>query len=91
MVLIASIKITKQYPNIYAIIILTIIIIIDICLVFQPDKLYMVFTGLSLPVVIVISYYNLYPDHIKKAVPYLVLLLIVVGIFLHLWTFKMPI
>lgn len=61
MVLIASIKITKQYPQIYAIIILLLIIIIDINLFFLPNKLYMIFTGLSLPAVIIISYYNLYP------------------------------
>jgi hypothetical protein len=82
MLLIASIKITKQYPNIYTIIILILIIIIDINLFFLPNKLYMIFTALTLPVVIAISYYNLYPNHIKKAIPYLIGLLIIVGIFL---------
>jgi hypothetical protein len=42
----------------------------------------MVFTALTLPVVIVLSYYNLYPIYIKKAIPYLIGLLIIVGIFL---------
>jgi hypothetical protein len=82
MILIASIKITKQYPNIYTILILLAIIIIDINLFFQPNKLYMIITGLSLPVVISISYYNLFPIYIKKAIPYLIGLLIIVGIFL---------
>lgn len=82
MVLIASIKITKKYPNIYTIIILIIIIIIDIHLFFLPNKLYMIFTALTLPIVIVISYYNSYPIQIKKAIPYLISLLIIVGIFL---------
>jgi hypothetical protein len=82
MVLIASIKITKQYPKIYTILILLTIIIIDINLFFQPNKLYMIFTALTLPIVIVISYYNLYPIYIKKAIPYLIGLLIIVGIFL---------
>jgi hypothetical protein len=82
MVLIASIKITKQYPNIYTILILLTIIIIDINLFFQANKLYMVFTALTLPVVIVISYYNLYPICIKKAIPYLIALLIILGIVL---------
>jgi hypothetical protein len=82
MVLIASIKITKQYPNIYTILILLLIIIIDIHLFFIPNKLYMIFTALILPVVIVISYYNLYPSYIKKVIPYLRSLLIIVGIFL---------
>jgi len=82
MVLIASIKITKQYPNIYTILILLLIIIIDIHLFFIPNKLYMIFTALTLPVVIVISYYNLYPSYIKKVIPYLIALLIIVGIFL---------
>ncbi len=82
MILIASIKITKKYPNIYSIIILLLIIIIDINLFFQANKLYMIFTALTLPVVIVLSYYNLYPIYIKKAIPYLIGLLIIVGIFL---------
>jgi hypothetical protein len=82
MVLIASIKITKQYPNIYTILILLTIIIIDINLFFQANKLYMVFTALTLPVVIVISYYNLYPICIKKAIPYLIALLIILGLVL---------
>ncbi len=82
MVLIASIKITKQYPNIYTILILLTIIIIDINLFFQANKLYMVFTALTLPVVIVISYYNLYPIYIKKAIPYLIALLIILGLVL---------
>jgi hypothetical protein len=82
MILIASIKITKKYPNIYTILILLLIIIIDINLFFQPNKLYMIFTALTLPVVIVLSYYNLYPIYIKKAIPYLIGLLIIVGIFL---------
>jgi len=82
MVLIASIKITKQYPNIYTILILLTIIIIDINLFFQANKLYMVFTALTLPVVIVISYYNLYPICIKKAIPYLISLLIILGLVL---------
>jgi hypothetical protein len=82
MLLITSIKITKQYPNIYTILILLAIIIIDINLFFQPNKLYMIITGLSLPVVIAISYYNLFPIYIKKAIPYLIGLLIIVGIFL---------
>ena len=82
MVLIASIKITKQYPNIYTILILLTIIIIDINLFFQANKLYMIFTGLTLPVVIIISYYNLYPICIKKAIPYLIALLIILGIVL---------
>jgi hypothetical protein len=55
MVLIASIKITKQYPNIYTILILLTIIIIDINIFFQANKLYMVFTALTLPVVIVVA------------------------------------
>jgi hypothetical protein len=42
----------------------------------------MIITGLSLPVVISISYYNLFPIYIKKAIPYLIGLLIIVGIFL---------
>lgn len=42
----------------------------------------MIFTGLSLPVVIVISYYNLYPKYIKKAIPYLIGLLIIIGMVL---------
>jgi hypothetical protein len=82
MILIASIKITKKYPNIYTIIILLLIIIIDINLFFQAYNLYMIFTGLSLPVVIVISYYNLYPKYIKNAIPYLIGLLIIVGMVL---------
>lgn len=82
MVLIASIKITNKYPNIYTIIILLIIIIIDINLFFLPNKLYMIFTALTLPIVIVISYYKSYPIQIKKAIPYLISLLIIVGIFL---------
>jgi hypothetical protein len=82
MVLIASIKITKQYPNIYTILILLTIIIIDINLFFQANKLYMVFTGLTLTAVIVISYYNLYPICIKKAIPYLIALLIILGLVL---------
>jgi hypothetical protein len=82
MVLIASIKITKQYPNIYTILILLTIIIIDINLFFQANKLYMVFTALTLTVVIVISYYNLYPICIKKAIPYLIALLIILGLVL---------
>lgn len=82
MLLIASIKITKQYPNIYTILILLTIIIIDMRLFFMPNKLYMVFTALTLPVVIVISYYNLYPIYIKKAIPYLIALLIILGLVL---------
>lgn len=82
MVLIASIKITKKYPNIYTILILLFIIIIDINLFFLPNKLYMIFTALTLPVVIVLSYYKLYPIYIRKAIPYLILLLIIVGIVL---------
>ena len=46
------------------------------------NKLYMVFTALTLPVVIVISYYNLYPICIKKAIPYLIALLIILGLVL---------
>ena len=82
MVLKASIKITKKYPNIYTILILLFIIIIDINLFFLPNKLYMIFTALTLPVVIVLSYYKLYPIYIRKAIPYLILLLIIVGIVL---------
>lgn len=82
MILIASIKITKQYPNIYTIIILLLIIIVDINLFFLPNKLYMIFTALTLPIIIVISYYKLYPIQIKNAIPYLISLLIIVGIFL---------
>ena len=82
MLLIASIKMTKKYPNIYTIIILILIIIIDINLFFLPNKLYMIFTALTLPMVIAISYYNLYPKNIKKAIPYLIGLLIIVGIVL---------
>jgi hypothetical protein len=82
MLLITSIKITKQYPNIYAIIILLLIIIIDINLFFLQNKFYMIITALSLPVVIAISYYNLFPKYIKKAIPYLIGLLIIVGIVL---------
>lgn len=58
------------------------IIIIDINLFFQPNKLYMVFTALTLPVVIVLSYYNVYTIYIKKAIPYLIGLLIILGIVL---------
>jgi len=82
MMLVASIKITKKYPNIYSIIILLLIIIININLFFQANKLYMIFTGLSLPVVIVLSYYNFYPKYIKNAIPYLIGLLIIIGIVL---------
>lgn len=82
MLLIASIKITKQYPNIYTTIILLLLIIIDITLFLLSNKFYMILTGLSLPVVIAISYYNLYPKYIKKAIPYLIGLLIIVGIVL---------
>ena len=82
MLLIASIKITKQYPNIYTIIILLLIIIIDINLFLLSNKFYMIITGLSLPMVIAISYYKLFPKNIKIAIPYLIGLLIIVGIFL---------
>ena len=82
MLLIASIKITKQYPNIYTIIILLLIIIIDINLFLLSNKFYMIITGLSLPLVIAISYYKLFPKNIKIAIPYLIGLLIIVGIFL---------
>ena len=82
MILIASIKITKKYPNIYTILILLLIIIIDINLFFLPNKLYMIFTGFAIPLVIIISYYKLYPNYIKKAIPYLISLLIIVGIVL---------
>jgi hypothetical protein len=82
MILIASIKITKKYPNIYTILILLLIIIIDINLFFLPNKLYMIFTGFAIPLVIIISYYKLYPIYIKKAIPYLISLLIIVGIVL---------
>ena len=82
MLLIASIKITKKYPNIYTIIILIILIIIDINLYLLSNKFYMIITGLSLPIIIAISYYNLFPKNIKKAIPYLIGLLIIVGIVL---------
>ena len=82
MVLIASIKITRKNPNIYTILILLFIIIIDIYLFIKKINLYMIFTALSLPVVIVLSYYKLYPNEIKKAIPYLISLLIIVGFFL---------
>ena len=82
MVLIASIKITKKYPNIYTILILLFIIIIDINLFIKKINLYMIFTALSLPVVIVLSYYKLYPIYIKKVIPYLISLLIILGIVL---------
>ena len=42
----------------------------------------MIFTALTLPMVIAISYYNLYPKNIKKAIPYLIGLLIIIGIVL---------
>ena len=42
----------------------------------------MIITGLSLPMVIAISYYKLFPKNIKRAIPYLIGLLIIVGIFL---------
>ena len=42
----------------------------------------MIFTALSLHVVIVLSYYKLYPNEITKAIPYLISLLIIVGFFL---------
>jgi hypothetical protein len=82
MVLIASIKITRKNPNIYTILILLFIIIIDIYLFIKKKNLYMIFTALSLPVVIVLSYYKLYPNEITKAIPYLISLLIIVGFFL---------
>jgi hypothetical protein len=41
----------------------------------------MIFTALTLPIIIVISYYKLYPIQIKNAIPYLISLLIIVGIF----------
>ena len=82
MILIASIKITKKYPNIYTILILLLIIIIDINLFLLSNKFYMIITGLSLPMVIAISYYKLFPKNIKRAIPYLIGLLIIVGIFL---------
>jgi len=82
MILIASIKMTNQYPHIYTIIILLIIIFIEINLFFITNKLYMIFTAITIPVVIVISYYKYYPNYIKNTVPYLVLLLILVGILL---------
>lgn len=79
MLLIASIKITKQYPNIYTIIIL---LIIDINLFLLSNKFDMIITGLSLPIVIAISYYKLFPKNIKRAIPYLIGLLIIIGIVL---------
>lgn len=82
MILIASVKMTNKYPNLYTIIILLLIIIIDINLFFLPNKLYMIFTALTLPIVIVISYYKLYPNNIKNAIPYLILLLLIVGLLL---------
>ena len=82
MLLIASIKMTKKYPNIYTIVILIILIIIDINLYLLSNKFYMIITGLSLPIIIAISYYNLFPKNIKKAIPYLIGLLIIVGIVL---------
>ena len=42
----------------------------------------MIFTALTLPLVIAISYYNLYSKNIKKAIPYLIGLLIIIGIVL---------
>ena len=74
-----KVKITKQYPNIYTIIIL---LIIDINLFLLSNKFDMIITGLSLPIVIAISYYKLFPKNIKRAIPYLIGLLIIVGIFL---------
>ena len=82
MILIASIQITNKYPNIQLLLLLLTIIIIDINLFFLPNKLYMIFTALTLPIVIVISYYKLYPIYIKKTIPYLILLLLIVGLFL---------
>lgn len=82
MILIASIKITKHPPHHYTIILLSIIIFIDIYLSLFTDKLYMIFTGFSLPIIITLSYYNLYPDYMKKNIPYLILLLVVVVILI---------
>jgi hypothetical protein len=82
MILIASIKITKHPPHQYTIILLSIIIFIDIYLSLFTDKLYMIFTGFSLPIIITLSYYNLYPDYMKKNIPYLILLLVIVVILI---------
>jgi hypothetical protein len=42
----------------------------------------MVFTAFTIPVVIVISYYNLYPMYMKTIIPYLILLLLIVAILI---------
>jgi hypothetical protein len=57
-------EITEYLYNHY----ILLIIIIDINLFFQANKLYMIFTALTLPVVIALSYYKLYPIYIKNAI-----------------------
>lgn len=79
MILLNSIQITNKNPNIYLIIILSLIIIIDLyILIYSTSKLYMIFTAFMLPIIIVIFYYKYYPDIIKKSIPYLIILLFVV-------------
>ena len=82
MILLSSIQITKKNPKLMTIISLFAIIIIDLYLFLHTNKLYTIFTGFTIPVIIVVSYYYLYPSHMKTTIPYLILLLLVVIILI---------
>ncbi len=82
MVLFTSMQMSKKPPPIFTIFILIFIIIIDMYLFFYTSKVYMVFTAFTLPIVIVLSYYNTYPAFMKNTIPYLILLLLVVSALL---------
>ena len=83
MILLTSIKITNKYPDIYIILLLIFVIIIDISiLIYSINKVYMIFTAFALPLIIVISYYKYYPEEMKKAIPYLIGLLFILIIVL---------
>jgi hypothetical protein len=82
MVLFTSMQMSKKPPSIYTILLLSIIILIDLYLFFYTSKVYMVFTAFTLPVIVVLSYYNTYPTFMKNTIPYLILLLIIVAVLL---------
>jgi hypothetical protein len=82
MVLFTSMQMSKKSPPIFTILLLIFIIIIDLYLFFYTSKVYMVFTAFTLPIVIVLSYYNTYPAFMKNTIPYLIVLLIIVSALL---------
>jgi hypothetical protein len=82
MVLFTSMQMSKKSPPLYTILIICTIIMIDIYLYMHTDRLYTIFTALTLPVIVVISYYNTYPAFMKNTIPYLILLLLIVSALL---------